>query len=287
MALKVVDRALREDFAFKHILWIYSGRRGIHCWVNDPEARALTNEARSAVVEYLSVETATNENSDKKLKQTFQAPIHPALKRAYDILEPMFERCICDENGQGLLASSRSIIEVLNTIPNDELRGDIHKALDNDALSGAERWRVLKEMITSPTNSNSTQAQKQKRRKVDYLEMDAWRFQLVFTHCYPRLDANVSKMQNHLLKSPFCVHPKTGRVCVPIDPQEAEKFDPFTVPTVRALCNQVCPYLSFRFLTLLFFFQSSPFQSALLLIIRPRSEPFVSFHLQPTACGNF
>lgn len=31
---------------------------------------------------------------------------------------------------------------------------------------------------------------------------------------------------NHLLKAPFCVHPKTGRLCVPIDPERAEDFDP-------------------------------------------------------------
>lgn len=49
----------------------------------------------------------------------------------------------------------------------------------------------------------------------------------------------MSKHLNHLLKSPFCVHPGTGRVCVPIDPRTLEDFDPEEVPTVSALLGEV------------------------------------------------
>jgi DNA primase small subunit len=62
---------------------------------------------------------------------------------------------------------------------------------------------------------------------------------IVLQYTYPRIDAEVSKHRNHLLKAPFCVHPKTSRVCVPVDPERIEDFDPARVPTVMQLLREL------------------------------------------------
>jgi len=104
---------------------------------------------------------------------------------------------------------------------------------------GSDRWRDIKVATTPPTIITDSFKRFMTKNRISYQELKEWKMNLIFTHCYARLDANVTKTQNHLLKSAYCIHPKTGRVCVPIDPNNAENFDPFSVPTVRSLCAEV------------------------------------------------
>lgn len=76
MAIRVVDVAFREDFGFKHIMWVYSGRRGAHAWVCDKKARNLDNQKRRAIVGYLEV-IAGGAQGGKKVN--VRRPLHPHL----------------------------------------------------------------------------------------------------------------------------------------------------------------------------------------------------------------
>jgi DNA primase small subunit len=64
-AVKVLDSGIREEFGYNHLLWVYSGRRGIHLWISDQEAMDLTDEQRRAIVNRLTIIQNTSEKGKK------------------------------------------------------------------------------------------------------------------------------------------------------------------------------------------------------------------------------
>ena len=76
MAIRVIDAALRDDYGFKHILWVYSGRRGAHAWVSDKRARHMDDQQRKALTSYLEV-IRGGAQSGKKVN--IKRPLHPHL----------------------------------------------------------------------------------------------------------------------------------------------------------------------------------------------------------------
>nr|CCA14049.1 DNA primase small subunit putative [Albugo laibachii Nc14] len=243
-AVKVLDTALRQDFGFKHILWVYSGRRGVHCWVADDKARVLTNEARTSIVHYLSL-VEGNENSKRKVQLRY--PLHPSLHRATEILEPLFHEIILSENGQDILNDEKEFSKLLAMVPDEEIRNTLaekwRRSLE-EAESPESKWNDLQKAVHSALGNKSHKRtyaaySEDSERKKNLQQLKGCLQEIVCAYLYPRLDVNVSKQRNHLLKSPFAVHPKTGRICVPIDPQAIIDFNPDNAPTLALLQQEL------------------------------------------------
>ena len=224
MAIQVIDAALREDFGFEHILWVYSGRRGAHAWISDKRAREMDDQRRKAVAGYLEV-VKGGAQSGKKVN--VKRPLHPHLARSLEILKPHFSHTILEI--QNPFSNDAGADRLLSLLPDKSLNEALRKKWSADpARSSVLKWADIDALAKSGA-SKTLEGKALLEAKQD----------IVLEYTYPRLDIEVSKRLNHLLKSPFVVHPKTGRVCVPIDLNRIESFDPFEVPTVTELLGQV------------------------------------------------
>ncbi|XP_071541812.1 DNA primase small subunit isoform X2 [Panulirus ornatus] len=226
IAVKILDSALRQDFGYQHILWVYSGRRGVHCWVCDESARTLSQSARTALAEYLQL-IRGGESQIKKVNIPLK--LHPSLRRAEGIAKKFFNELILED--QDLLRTPELWGRILALIPDQNLQESLAKIMPQ-CSSSQQRWNTIQTEIGKAVNKNDHKKGIRQHLLTEII------LQLV----YPRLDIQVTKGLNHLLKAPFCVHPKTGRVCVCFDPLKAEQFNPMAVPHLSRLVEEINNY---------------------------------------------
>lgn len=147
--------------------------------------------------------------------------------RSLETLKSHFQEDVLE--AQDPWASAERAENLLNLIPDKSLADALRKKWDAaPGRASTSKWADIDSVAKSGA-SKSLDARALKEAKQD----------IVLEYTYPRLDIEVSKKLNHLLKSPFVVHPGTGRVCVPIDTSALEDFDPTAVPTVQELLGEI------------------------------------------------
>ena len=78
VAYEILNSILTEDFGFGNIMWFFSGRRGVHCWVNDENARNLKNEGRISIANFIRIKYITK--AGLKYDNILRNYIHPTLQ---------------------------------------------------------------------------------------------------------------------------------------------------------------------------------------------------------------
>ena len=246
VAVDVLDAALREDFGLSHILWVYSGRRGIHCWVSDADACALADEARRALVGWIEVIKGGQNQTKKVDLGGGMRTLHPSIRRALGA--NILQSSAGAPAPQTTAPLQRAFI---NTILRDQdcFREQTHYETLLALLPQDEAVNRLRTRWASPRNSvakwddvlEAARKSSDRARPIWVAALE----DIVIQYTYPRIDSEVSRRQNHLLKSPFVVPPATGRVCVPLELDQVRTFDPQSgAPTVAQLLRELTRYES-------------------------------------------
>ena len=173
VAVKVIDRSIRDDFGYQHLLWVYSGRRGIHLWISDRAAMSLTDDQRRSLVAWMTVIQGSKDQHKKVNVRVGSKPLPPTLK--YDISPPhshmlMF---ICHRESIATLAQAFTDIilinqdcfrseegwkELLHLVPKDFV-DDLSEIWSKQReRSSEDKWKDIKKLVKA--NSEAGRAQR-------------------------------------------------------------------------------------------------------------------------------
>lgn len=161
-AVQVLDHSLRNDFGYKQLLWVYSGRRGIHCWVSDEEAMKLTDEQRKAIMGWLEV-VKGGSNITKQVNVRLSQPggwkeLHPSLQTALGTLTEEHFTSIVLEDQDCFRKEEKGWDKLLELIPDKDIVNNLQKKWGSGReRSSVERWDDLKQQVKTNTAKLSPQ----------------------------------------------------------------------------------------------------------------------------------
>ena len=195
-AAAFLDRSLREDFGFKDIVWVFSGRRGFHAWVRDPVAGELTQMQRNSIVRYLTLikdETRT-QAVEKDLKQ-----VVPLRDRIIEMIAKSF--------------FARATEKELRVEPFKFTGKQIDALRYNLKESTRPFYSTYDSLLDSKKNRDNI-------------------FTHIITYRFPRIDRKVSIDIRRVLKVPGGVQGSNGNICCLVDIKKIHDFFPENAPTV-------------------------------------------------------
>ncbi|MDA9633362.1 hypothetical protein N9S81_00320 [bacterium] len=207
----ILQLLLKQVYGFTNFLAVYSGRRGIHLYVLDRRAFALTAEQRQAICESLCLRPHSTDSPfvNTRLWASLSSPeLETAVNAAWAAAMGN------SENECGMLASKPSVA---------------HFAELFSKWKPPSGWTSPPVPVHASTVFSRLCSESTLKERIDCLSK-LNRFaarDVVLAVVWPRLDVQVTASLQHTIKTPFSLHAATGRVAMPV------MLDAFTVPVER------------------------------------------------------
>ncbi len=203
VSIMVIDETLRRDFGMNEIVWVFSGRRGVHAWVGDRVGFNLGRDQRQSIIDYMSVVRGEDET----------ARIQDRTKLRYDF---------------------RKRIE--STVFEYYLKNVRRKDLIELGLSASAASSIIKQLKHQEGRVDDNLA-----RDFNYKLGKVNKYDEIIRRWAPRIDHKVSIDLRRLLRMPTSIHGKTGCVARILDPDPRKifNFDPDNEPSIFPEFQQV------------------------------------------------
>jgi DNA primase small subunit len=207
------------------ILWVYSGNRGIHCWLKNNSLDLFNNDQREAIVSSISLDT------DKEIIDILVSGNTLYTDLLNNILYPFFIKYI---------VSNKQLFNKLKPLILSFIKVYYYSIYDNlqTLWKGSEEkeWFIFENHISKLISDWKYQGH----------ELPPPHLFIVMRLLYIVLDINVTKQIDHLLKLPYSIHKTTNRLSFPMTQDRLMNFNPEEIkdvinPLYHTCCKSQCP----------------------------------------------
>lgn len=229
----ILRAILHDVFGFEHLLPVYSGRRGVHLWVLDARADALSDEARKAICAMVN---PPNSKRDSRLFNRRAIESHPSfwgdeVQSAIDAVRTRVVLASYKKGGIGLFDSKLRVEAFLDKLferrssdpPSEWSECDaacerhVRAAMRN--VSGEGAFDTLEAVVLRelPEGYEAGGGMRLTPSQVAYSDLLQTLDDVVFSLLWPTLDVGPSAQMGHCVKIPFSEHGSTKRISLPIE----------------------------------------------------------------------
>ena len=194
-----IEETLRKDFGLTDLIWTFSGRRGIHCWVKDDVVIPLDQNQRNSIIGYLTL------IHDPKGEQRVELPsdyARPLYERIYSIIGTSFLKHTTIEDLKELGLTKREAGVILERVSQIERRFTPREILSLISLEHEKKFIEQSILMRAP-----------------------------------RIDHKVTIDIRRLLRCPGSIHGKAGKPCIIIEGNISD-FYPDDVPTLKEILQK-------------------------------------------------